>query len=325
MRIGFRSAEFGALESLWNKSYPECWRLDADSIRRHSSECKLLDWGASSIAMEDGQALGMLSVKKSPCPSLFSGPDPDTAHLSAIAFEDPGVAIDLFAEAKRTLRNRGIHRVVFGQDVNHVFSGCPEDCGSLRSFLLVEGFEEDGRNVDLERDLSDYEPPAGCLDVLGDYPGCKQKKPGLPTVHPLKLSQAGALRTFLEREFPGRWTYDTMNKLEVEGKSDFVYVLEADGDIAGFALTQDASHQFPQNGAVWRQSLGENWGALGPIGVSSAVRGRGLGNALLGASLLGLQGRGAKRSIIDWTGLEGFYGAHGFEVTRRYLALSLML
>jgi len=71
--------------------------------------------------------------------------------------------------------------------------------------------------------------------------------------------------------------------------------------------------------------LGENWGSLGPIGVSAGLRGRGSGHALLGQALSHLRDLGARRTIIDWTGLVDFYGRHGFEVTRRYQYLSLAL
>jgi hypothetical protein len=38
-----------------------------------------------------------------------------------------------------------------------------------------------------------------------------------------------------------------------------------------------------------------------------------------------LRDHGARRTIIDWTGLVDFYGKHGFEVTRTYNYMTLDL
>jgi predicted N-acetyltransferase YhbS len=97
------------------------------------------------------------------------------------------------------------------------------------------------------------------------------------------------------------------------------------GDIHGFASIQGPGTQFPIGGAVWRNDLGENWGALGPIGVSQQVRGEGWGGALLSAGLLELKARGTKQCIIDWTTLGEFYGKHGFEKTRLYRSAKLTI
>ena len=90
-------------------------------------------------------------------------------------------------------------------------------------------------------------------------------------------------------------------------------------------MIQDWRHKMPIGGAVWRLSLGEKWGSLGPIGVATQERGRGLGHALLGSALINLKQRGVRQCIIDWTTLDDFYGKHGFEVSRRYKIASLKL
>ena len=95
--------------------------------------------------------------------------------------------------------------------------------------------------------------------------------------------------------------------------------------IEGFALIQDSSNRYPIGGAVWHKDLGQSWGSLGPIGVSTAVRGSGRGGYLLGSALQILRDRGCQRTIIDWTTLTDFYGKFGFEVSRSYASMSLRL
>jgi predicted N-acetyltransferase YhbS len=323
-RSSFRHAAFDNLAALWGGFFPERYAVDAQLLRLNTIGCSAFDWGASAIEIESGHLLGFVAIKKSASPDLYLGLDPDQAHLSSLAFREPAAAVDLFAYAKSVLRDRGVYKLVFGQDSRHFFPGCPEDCATLKGFLLVQGFMEGDPVMDFERDLGDYEPPSGSLDALGSWPGSKSAE-GDPSVRELAESDVPELDAFLQSEFPGRWRHDTLDKVRLEGTPRFVYGLFVSGRMAGFALTQDASAKAPLGGAVWKQSLGESWGALGPIGVAQGIRGRGLGHALLAASLLGLKRRGVRRVIVDWTTLTDFYGRHGLEVCRTYRPLSLRL
>lgn len=324
MRIGFDKAEFSSLAELWNGFYPDSYRLDADLLRAKTTESHLFDWGASIIdADESGRPTAFVAVKKSAAP-LYRGPDPDQAHITGLAFRGAPAACELLSYVRRLLVNRGMYKLVFGGDSAHLFPGCPDDAIPLRDFLTVEGFQETGATFDLEADLADYVPPAGALERLGSYPG-RQGGDSEPAVRTVSDSDRDALRMFLEREFPGRWRYDTMAKISMEERSDFVFALWLEGAIQGFAVTQDASHRHLGGGAVWHRALGPDWAALGPIGVAERVRGRGYGDALLAGALTGLKRRGARRCAIDWTDLDGFYGRHGFSIARRYRILSLEL
>jgi ribosomal protein S18 acetylase RimI-like enzyme len=309
MKHSFKSVDLDRLAEFWNGFYPERYRVDADLLRLKTVECPVFDWGASVVEEADGEILGFVIVKKS-AGRLYAGLDKDQANLTAIGFCDPNFGVDLLADLKRLLRNRGSSRLVFGQDSDHFFPGCPEDCPSLASFLMVEGFETTGVANDLERDLRDYENP---------YP-----TPAGDELRPVEERDLPALEEFFLREFPNRWRYDVMRKVETEGPG-CVYGLFHGGRVDGFALVQDNSHKCPIGGAVWRNDLGENWGSLGPIGVSAILRGKGSGHALLGNALTHLKEKGVGRCIIDWTNLAEFYGRHGFEVTRRYRTMALNL
>lgn len=309
MKHSFRTADFDRLADFWNQFAPDRYALDAAMLRQKTVECPIFDWGASTIEDADGEILAFASIKK-PADSLYRGPDQDIAHLSLIAFADASYGVDLLSSVKQTLRNRGYSKLVFGQESNHIFPGSPNDFPALSSFLMVEGFTSGGEFVDLERDLGDYENP---------FP-----LPADAHYETLQVGDEALLESFLDREFPGRWKYDTLEKIRIEGPST-VFVLKRDGAVDGFALIQTEQDQSHIGGAVWKQSLGDNWGALGPIGVSESLRGKGYGNALLGQALVELKQRGARQTIIDWTGLVDFYGKHGFEPARRYRSMSLVL
>ena len=309
MKRSFQDADFGRLAEFWNGFAPEKYALTGEQIRLNTVDSPVFDWGASCILEGDGEILGFLALKKSAA-SLYKGPDKDVAHLTMVAYCESQYGVDLMTEVKRMLVNRGLSKLQFGQDSRHFFPGCPTDFPTLTGFLTVEGFAKSGEAVDLERNMADYEIP--CSIPEGDE------------MRVLEAKDIPVLSEFFDREFPGRWKYDTLKKVEIEGPS-CVFVLAHGDRIDGFALIQDHSNKAPIGGAVWNCSLGQNWGALGAIGIAKDLRGLGSGNALLGAALLEQKRRGVDRCIIDWTGLVDFYGKHGFEVTRRYAAMGLSL
>jgi predicted N-acetyltransferase YhbS len=313
MRQDFHRADFDALAGLWNEFYPEKFRIDPEILRINTIGSPVFDWGASAfdLHLDTVELRGFVLIKRSSSPALYKGQSIDQAHLSAIAFKDPEVGVDLLADAKNVLRNRGINRLLFGADSRHFFPGCPCDFGLLCDFLMIEGFEQGGEAIDLERDLDTYEPISPMPDGY--------------TARPCERADVESLRTFMEAEFPGRWTYDVFDKIAAEDTPGCVYAAFRGKEVAGFALLQDWTHRQPIAGGVWRNNLGEKWGSLGPIGVAASLRGKGLGHGLLGAALAHQKSKGVRRCIIDWTGLRDFYGKHGFQPTRTYRYSSLKL
>ena len=316
MLISFKDAPISLLCELWQSMYPVRYHVDDEIIRINTVACSVFDWGASCISVFDDAVNGFLAIKRSANPTLYRGPGYDQAHVSAIAFIEPEVGVDMMAHAKKILTLRGVDQLVFGQDARHFFPGCPIDIARVRDFLVVEGFESGSEVMDLERDLANYVSPT---DTDASIQAADMD---VAVVTPAMMD---ALRDFLKQEFNGRWRHDVLSKIEAEGRSDFVDVLLSDGKVEGFALTQDNSHTLPIAGAVWRTSLGADWSTLGPIGVSKAVRGKGLGDALLSKSLLRLKAAGQRRCLIDWTTSDAWYGKHGFVPTRRYEAMTLKL
>lgn len=309
MKRSFRDADFNRLAEFWNSCSPEKYHIDGEQLRLNSVDSPVFDWGASCIEYADGEILGFVCIKKS-ARSLYSGPDQDVAHLSIIAYCEAQYGLDLMADVKTILTNRGYRRIQFGQDSRHFFPGCPSDMPALHGFLTVEGFGEGGECVDLERNLANYRNiyaiPSG-----DEFRAVTQKD--IP-----------ALVDFFDREFPLRWKYDTMTKVGIEGPGCVFGLFHGDR-VDGFALVQDYTNKAPIGGAVWHVSMGPKWGALGAIGVAKDLRGKGSGNALLGTALEHLRDKGVENCIIDWTGLVEFYGKHGFVPTRRYKSMSLSL
>ena len=312
MTKSFRNIDLGKITDLFNEFAPDRYRISEDTLRRSTVDSQLFDWGASQVKFNNaGEPEAFVAFKKSAGKVLYQGPDPDQTHLTIFAYRDPNVAVDLFRDAKHCLRDRGVSKIVFGQDSRHIFPGSPVDFPAIRDYLIIGGFEEGGDFYDLERNLADYKNP---------FP-----TPAGDVLRPVTANDKEALDEFFLREFPERWRYDVLAKLEAENDPGIVFGLFHGQTCDGFALLQWDGCKMPIGGAVWNPSLGAKWGSLGPIGVSASLRGKGSGNALLGAALEHLQKLGTQQCIIDWTTLAKFYGGHGFEIARTYRSMTLDL
>ncbi len=293
----------------WNSSHSNKWRLSQSDFEAQLKDELLVP---EFCGQSDS---GFVIAKRSPQGKLFSGVENNALLISSLT--DPS----LLSGLKSAAAEAGFDRLVFGTDEGHLLPGLISEegwelGGFLRQAMLSSGWRKSGNlQVDVERDLSDYQLPEFCQAALAES-GAE--------IRPGSEEDEGALESFLSQTFPGRWTYDVMTKFK-SGEAHQIDLLFWQGEAAGFSYTQNESSTNPIGGARWRLDLGENWASLGPIGVSEKVRGRRLGHALLGSSLNRLAQHGARRTIIDWTTLVDFYGVHGFQVNRTYESWSCAL
>ncbi len=301
--------DYDVLFDLHERSSPPKYRLTRGLLTSHLERSPFLDLASSHWLVFNRALIGALAIKR---PAPFQ--TPSQAHLSFLCFQHFDAVFEIMPNVLDGLKSQGFKKLIFGQDSRHFFPGAPEDWTEIGKILQELGFEPLNDQVDLERDLASYQPPAGALDPLGEE----------FIVRPCEPGDLASVTRFFDAEFPGRWKSDTFEKWDLDSPA-CVLGLFCGSECCGFALTQHDGTPLPIGGAVWGESLGANWGSLGPIGVAKDLRGRGLGDALLAASLMDLQRRGAQRTIIDWTTLVNYYGKHGFEVTRRYKAMALPL
>ncbi len=285
----------------WNARHPDRWRLSRADFEVQASDPLLLP---QFTGISNG---GFVIGKLSPQGRLFEGVQTQTLILNSLT--DPS----LLPEIQETALREGFTRITIGSDESHLTPGIIKEdfalARELREAVAALGWQKsETLQTDLERDLADYALPAFCREAV---------EAASAQVRPAGAEDEGALETFLQGTFPGRWTYDVMKKFR-SGEAHQIDLLVWEKEVVGFSCTQNASSQNPIGGARWRLDLGENWGGLGPIGVSEKVRGKRLGHALLGLSLLRLSQEGARQTIIDWTTLIDFYGVHGFLPARVY-------
>jgi predicted N-acetyltransferase YhbS len=315
-------AEAGELIKLWNRrigaAFPLDERLFLQQLRMERGKTLCVGAFDGREAPRDslvGFALGKAAIRPDPEASGLAG------YLSSIIVDESvsrsGVGESLLSRIESWLRGLGAASLHLGGDTYHFFPGLPLDespaSRALDAFLLKQGFRKSDENAaeDLIADL-------GRLDLAA----LAERAP-LARGYRFSLYE-DALRDdfldFLSREFPGRWHLDAIEALDagMRGKDIALLREEASGRIVGFSRIYDDESPVLGPGLYWRALMGASPGALGPIGVSKSVRGKGLGLALLRLSLQELAARGVRAMVIDWTDLTGFYSKMGFGPWKAY-------
>jgi GNAT superfamily N-acetyltransferase len=289
---------------LWNAAMTDPrFKLDLAAL-----ESRFLNPDDTHLEFLEGVLAGFVCVANPAKPYRLND---TTGHVRLIAvhpdFQRQGIGSRLLAWAEQTLKTRGANRVVVGTEAHHFFPGIPLDEylpitleidtpeNTLLGFFARRGFEiSENVSNDLARELDEL--------------------PNLELPNNARIIQADidSVLEFVRQEFPGRWVYDTNFVLQQAEHQHLA--LEVNGRVMGFALIglRIDPAILPSN--LW---LTEDCG-LGPMGISSSLRGQGLGFALLVAAMHKLKARGGTRMGIDWTGVQGFYQKAGFEVVRRY-------
>jgi predicted N-acetyltransferase YhbS len=282
------------------------WQQNTDGDPRHfrAERC----W----VVEEDKAVTGCVALKTPDTPPAWPGQDPKQAWISFLLVE-PGREADIGAallqRALDWLGRAQFERVAYGGDPSHFFPGAPEEDDALGRTLQGAGFELGASAYDLLGDMRDYHASDTADHSLAGagvtFSACGRR-------------DAEALLAFVDRCFPGRWAYETRQRLEIEPTPADVLILKSGADVVGFCHAYHRGSRRIGPSIYWRQALGEGYGGLGPIGVAPALRGRGLGRALLALAIGHLRDLGAERVVIDWTTLVDFYGRLGFRVWRTY-------
>ncbi|HJT18400.1 MAG TPA: GNAT family N-acetyltransferase [Thermoanaerobaculia bacterium] len=123
---------------------------------------------------------------------------------------------------------------------------------------------------------------------------------GGQAILPVQVSDREKVLAFIEKNFGAIWRFEA-------AKGTTIFSVEDGGEIAGFS-----THNANNHGLGW----------FGPTGVARSQRGRGLGRALLLASLADLQRLGYHRVVIPWTDAIEFYRKTcGAQIESRFVIL----
>ena len=220
-------------------------------------------------------------------------------------YRNRGFGKTLYAKAEAKLRESGVKKIILGGERNNFFSGIPEPTPGSEEFFRKKGYViNNDLHYDLMADLSKIDFKV--LPVPLNHDAAYSTTEMVPADRP-------GLEAFFDQSFPGRWKYEILGYLDRGGDFKNVLLLRHQQTVAGFCKVFISEGPSDQD-----EFFGSFWGALGPVGISAAMRGKGLGKRILHDSLCFLQGCGAHNVLIDWTVLKNFYGQFCFEPRRTY-------
>ncbi len=312
----YRYSQAGEVVRLWNRVLGQRFPLRRRLFHQQTSGDPNFRASDAFVALEAGAIVGFILAKvwrgtEGPC-EHYRG----TGWITALAV-DPGhqrmgIGTRLLAQAEGHLRSQGATLSVLGGSFHHFFPGVPTSLPGARAFFQAHGYTfDESVSYDLLRDLGDYETPAPVENLLSKF------RDGVE-IGPCRECEAQGLLEFVSREFSGRWWWETRRFLELGGDSRELMLLREAGGISGFCHVFTPCSQVIGPCISWAPLLGRRYGGLGPIGIAEGSRKRGLGMALLCRSLEYLKSQGARRTVIDWTTLLGFYGKLGFVPWKSY-------
>src|SRR6185503_2678404 len=159
---------------------------------------------------------------------------------------------------------------------------------------------------DIARSLKDYQP--------------FYTKPAHADLTPMQPGEEYLLVDFLHCEYPGRWEFEAREFVKNRGRASDFLLLRVNGEVHGFFRLTLSDSERPIE-RFYPQRLPRPWGQFGPLGLSKAVRGQGLGGYLIDAAAVHMQALGVDGCVVDWTSLVELYGKFGFTLYNQYVSL----
>jgi GNAT superfamily N-acetyltransferase len=319
----FRPDDASAVLELWNGSLGARYPLRPDVLQLSVVTNPHARPGDAAVAEADGRLIGFAfaGVSRSNAPGLAD--ERGQAWLQAVvvapSWRRRGVGRGLVRAVAPIARETAADRLTAGGGLFYLWPGVPDDLPAAAPFLkrLGFGFAPDP-SYDLRGDVATMDPleVESATSVLAAA--------GLALAPARDLDREALLR-FLLAEFGGEWWHDVGWFLEVGGEpADLLLLRAGGGSIQGFARIHTPGSRPPGWPMFWRPES-PSAGGLGPIGLAAALRGRGLGRALLVLVLDRLRRLGHPDVVIDDTTLLGYYGPHGFApwITYRHAAAPL--
>ncbi len=271
--------------------------------------------GDAVVAWQDDRAIGFGYL------GLLRESEPETAAqrnrgwLQAVVVDSArrrsGIGRRIVGELVEVAQRAEISSLACGSGFFYLWPGLPADLPDARLFAEALGLVIGERTWDLRGSVANLTADTAAGELVA--------REGMRVVAAGEADRQRLLG-YIVREFGGEWWHDTRWFLERGGDpGDIVLLLDPGDAIVGFARLHTPLTRPIGPPLFWTARRPPASGGLGPIGVSEALRGRGLGRALLALALARLRDASLSDVVIDCTNLLGFYGPLGFEPWIEYV------
>jgi predicted N-acetyltransferase YhbS len=304
----YRPEDAAAVVQLWNGAIGASFPLLEEVIHQLLERNPSYRPEDALVAWSQGEPIGFAyaGLHRSRAPEMESYRQRAFLHAVVVGagWRRRGIGTRLAMQALLPARERGVARIEAGGGMFYLWPGVPAELPEAMPFCIALGFEPGTESFDLHGDVARLDSNEARARLESD--GLRIDAAG--------EDDRGPLLAFLLGEFGGEWWHETGWFLAQGGSpSDFLLLRGRSDAILGLARIHTPLGRPIGPPHFWSGRRPANAGGLGPIGVASALRGRGLGLVLLTLALDRLRTDGLADVVIDSTSLMGFYGRLGFE------------
>jgi GNAT superfamily N-acetyltransferase len=260
------------------------------------------------VAVHNGEPVGFVLA----CAMIENMPS-TLGWVSAIAIDpeaqQQGIGSELLTWAESWLNEKSCKRIRIGGNLRPFLPGLPYAMRDYAAFFERRGYQPPSRQpyeYDIARSLKEYQPI--------------YSKPAHADLTPMQPGEEDLLLDFLHREYPGRWEFEAREFIKNGGRASDFLLLRLDDKVEGFCRLTLSDSERPIE-RFYPQRLPQPWGQFGPLGLSKAVRGQGVGGYMIDAAAVHMQSLGVDGCVIDWTSLVDLYGKFGFKIYNQYISL----
>lgn len=292
------------LVDLWNKELGNDFPMRKELFKQNSFDDPNVLYNGSFIALnDDGQVIGFVVSKQWEENSETNTRGWIQTILVEKSQRGKGIGTHLYNRAVQYFKQNGIKEIQLGGDPAHYFPGIPTQFKEGIAWAESLNFKKSGNSYDLMNHLSKEYP----------YPNIDQVAFSI-----LKKEEKRDLISFMERCFPGRWTYEAKRYFEMNGEGREFVVAKKDNRIIGFCRINDSKSPSIGPNVYWSPLFEHEVGGIGPLGIDEEERKNGYGLAIVQAAVAILQDRGVETILIDWTGIVDFYAKLNFKPWKEY-------
>ncbi len=334
--------ELEAMVAAWNVSLPGSFEMSAERLEGYLSRDPNFDpEGCIGAFTPEGILVGFIIGKRWRIPNHEMANDDanqwirdGTGGIGMVSvrpgFQRKGIGKQLMAAVESFFVKNDVLVISIGREPGrHLLPGVPQPLEDCLEFFdkcgYTRGFES---AIDIIGDISDIEAiPKDNQKLLDKM--ARNAADGFEVI-PYDSSIKVAVLDFMWETFPGKWYWRVLSHVNDPGAplDELQVLVRREGremHVLGFALTATQQGTCMGPATILQSRGSQNFGGLGPIGISGGVRGsRGLGAMLLHCALVNLHRKGVDRVLIDWTSqglLDRYYGLAGFKHFMTYVSV----
>lgn len=300
------------VRNLWNEEVGFIYPITEKLFNHHVVNSPYLVENCSYGAYLDNKLIGVIITKTYNGDEISAYNERAWISLFYVSkhFRRKGIGSSLLEKVVNEVKKMGKKEIHIGQDLGNFFPGIPCDFDNLTApFLEKCGFKMLGYTHDLLLKRPFNKEIIVKNDLEYRY---------------AKLTDKDDLLNFMEKNFPGRWTFELKEYYKNETKFNNYFIARNKEKVLGFVRVNSKENENISYNINWYDRFDDLIG-IGPLGIDKEERGKGISKEMISILLKELSSQGKNEILIDWTSLLVYYQQFGFEVWKCYMKAKMTL